>query len=87
MKDFNNKLLMKEKHQQALATTQENPKKNAKEFVKLVKIVILLHMSHPVLEDAGLRIKHLMEMNPRHRTQLIFTRCIGNAVRFTKDIS
>ena len=87
MKDFNSKLLTKEIHQQAKHITQENPKKNAKSFVKLVKIVIPLPMNLCLMENVGLRIKYLMEMNLRHRTQLIFTRCIGNAVRFTKEIS
>ena len=83
MKDFNSKLLTKEIHQLAKHITQENPKKNVKRFVKLGKIVIPLLMNHCLMENVGLKIKHLVEMNLRHRTQQIFTLCIGNAVRIT----
>ena len=83
MNDSNSKLLMKEIHQQVKPITQENPRKNVKKYVKLVKIVIPLLMNHCLMENAGLKIKNLMEMNLKHKTQLIFIQCIGNAVRFT----
>ena len=58
MNDFNSKLLTREILQQVKPITQENPRKNVKKYVKLVKIAIPLLMNHCLMENVGLKIKH-----------------------------